>query len=104
MSTVDKPLQNAQLLLGTRKSRNPGHTAEVVEAFLAPFEWLPFDRAAAGHYAEIRYQLVVIGKPIGPNDLVIAAIARSRNLTLITHNRSEFTRVPGLATEDWAPA
>ena len=92
----------AELLLGALKSRNPGRTGELVEAFLAPFELLPFDRSATGHYADIRFQLEAKGKPIGPNDLVIAAIARSRNLTLITHNLREFTRVPGLATEDWA--
>ena len=92
----------AELLLGAMKSRNPGRTSELVEAFLAPFDLLPFDRAAAGHYADIRHQLENMGEPIGPNDLVIAATARSRNLTLVTHNLSEFTRVPGLATEDWA--
>lgn len=92
----------AELLLGALKSRNPCRTSELVEAFLAPFELIPFDRAATGHYADIRHQLETAGKPIGPNDLVIAATARSRNLTLITHNRDEFTRVPGLAIEDWA--
>ena len=92
----------AELLLGALKSRNPGRIGELVEAFLAPFDLLPFDRAATGHYADIRHQLETAGKPIGPNDLVIAATDRSRNLTLITHNRREFTRVPGLATEDWA--
>jgi len=91
----------AELLLGARKSRDPRRIGELVESFLAPFELLPFDRAATGHYADIRHQLEVIGKPIGPNDLVIAATVRSRNLTLITHNHSEFVRVPGLAMEDW---
>lgn len=92
----------AELLLGVRKSRHPARTAELVERFLSPFELLSFDRAAAGHYADIRCHLESIGQRIGPNDLVIAATARSRNLTLITHNLSEFTRVPGLSTEDWA--
>jgi tRNA(fMet)-specific endonuclease VapC len=92
----------AELLLGAMKSRNSGRTSELVEAFLAPFALLPFDRAATWHYADIRHQLEVVGKTIGPNDLVIAATARSRNLTLITHNCREFARVPGLATEDWA--
>lgn len=92
----------AELLLGAWKSRNPASTTERIEKFLAPFDLLPFDRAAAGHYADIRYRLESIGQAIGPNDLVIAATARSRNLTLITHNCREFTRVPGLATEDWA--
>lgn len=76
-------------------------TREVVEAFLAPYELLPFDRAAAGHYAEIRHALESAGTPIGPDDLLIAATARARNLTLLTHNTNKFGRIPGLVTEDW---
>ena len=41
------------------------------------------------------------GNPIGPNDLMIASIARSRGLTVVTHNTGEFSRVPGLTLEDW---
>jgi len=41
------------------------------------------------------------GTPIGPNDLQIAAIALSHDLTLITHNTAEFNRVDGLQLEDW---
>lgn len=94
----------AELLLGALRSRDPLRTREAVEAFLAPYELLPFDRNAAGHYAEVRHDLEIRGLPIGPNDLVIAATARSRNLTLITHNTGEFGRVRGLAIEDWTPA
>lgn len=39
--------------------------------------------------------------PTGPNDLMIAAIAQCRDLTLVTHNTREFSRVPGLLIEDW---
>jgi tRNA(fMet)-specific endonuclease VapC len=39
--------------------------------------------------------------PIGPNDLMIAAIVQCRQLTPVTHNTREFTRVPGLLSEDW---
>ena len=41
------------------------------------------------------------GGTSGPNDLMIAAIARCRGLTLVTHNTREFSRVPGLLIEDW---
>jgi tRNA(fMet)-specific endonuclease VapC len=40
-------------------------------------------------------------RPIGPNDLMIAATARAHGLTLVTHNSAEFVRVPGLPLEDW---
>jgi tRNA(fMet)-specific endonuclease VapC len=41
------------------------------------------------------------GTPIGPNDLLIAAIARTHGITLVTHNIGEFSRVSGLRVEDW---
>ncbi len=65
---------------------------------------LPLDAPADAHYADIRVALERAGKPIGNNDLLIAAHARSRGLTLVTHNVREFRRVPGLRVEDWLPA
>jgi len=41
---------------------------------------------------------------IGPNDLMIAAIALANGLTVVTHNIGEFGRVPGLNVEDWQGA
>lgn len=65
---------------------------------------LPLDAAADAHYAEIRAALERAGKPIGNNDLLIAAHARSRELTLVTHNIREFDRIPGLRVADWLAA
>jgi tRNA(fMet)-specific endonuclease VapC len=67
---------------------------------LSPFFSLPFDDAAARHYAEIRDDLESRGQTIGPNDLLIAAIARTHGLTLVSNNR-EFSRVVGMHVEDW---
>jgi tRNA(fMet)-specific endonuclease VapC len=92
----------AELLLGVLKSSHPERTGTIVEAFLAPYDLIPFERTAAQKYAEIRHDLEKKGTPIGPNDLVIAATARARNLVLITHNTNEFGRVVDLAIEDWA--
>lgn len=61
----------------------------------------PFDDAAAVDVGHIRAELAAIGTPIGPYDLLIAAIARSQHLTLVTHNTTEFARVSGLLIEDW---
>jgi tRNA(fMet)-specific endonuclease VapC len=72
-----------------------------VDAFLKPFEVLPFAGEAAEEYAEIRLQLERVGRPIGERDLLIAATAKSRRLTVVTHNVREFARVPGLNVEDW---
>lgn len=71
-----------------------------IERTLAPFRSLPFDDLAARRYAEIRDVLETRRQIIGPNDLLIAAIALTHGLTLVTNN-GEFRRVPGLAVEDW---
>ena len=60
-----------------------------------------FDDAAALDYADIRHDLTARGQVIGANDFMIAAIARTHNLTLVTNNTSEFSRVKNLSTEDW---
>ena len=74
--------------------------AELLERTLSPFTSLPFDDAAAGHYAIIRDDLESRGVTIGPNDLMIAAIAAAHQLTLVSNNR-EFNRVGGIRVEDW---
>lgn len=65
---------------------------------------LPFDDRAADEYGRIRAYLARLGTPIGPNDLLIAAIALANNATLVTHNTTEFNRVPGLTIVDWEMA
>jgi predicted nucleic acid-binding protein len=49
----------------------------------------------------IRFLNGTTGRPIGPNDLLIAAIACANTLTLVTHNTREFSRVPALQLDDW---
>lgn len=65
------------------------------------FVSLPFDDPAAQEYGKLRDHLARLGQLIGPNDLLIAAIALANGLTLVTHNTNEFSRVPGLTLEDW---
>ena len=91
----------AELWFGARKSSRPERSRASVDAFLRPFEIVPLDKDAAESYADIRLRLERLGRPIGERDLLIAAIARSRDLTVVTHNVGEFGRVPGLTVEDW---
>ena len=91
----------AELWFGAAKSSRPQQTRSSVNAFLEPLEILPFAREAAGDYAEIRLKLEKAGQPIGERDLLIAATAMSRRLTVVTHNVREFSRVSGLKVEDW---
>lgn len=91
----------AELWFGARKSARREATRREIDAFLEPLEVLPFDRAAAEHYAEARFALERVGRPIGERDLLIASVALARGLTVVTHNKTEFGRVPGLQMEDW---
>ncbi len=61
----------------------------------------PLDENAGKHYGSIRAQLKKDGAPIGNNDLLIAAHARSINAVLVTNNVREFNRVPNLIVENW---
>jgi tRNA(fMet)-specific endonuclease VapC len=78
----------------------PAHEARLV-ALRAKCASLPYDDASAEEYGRIRAHLAARGTMIGPNDLMIAAIALANGLTVVTHNTAEFGRVPGLIVEDW---
>jgi len=71
----------------------------ILEQFLARIAILDFGYAAAAHYAQIRVELK--SQPIGANDTLIAAHARSEGLVIVTNNVREFQRVPGIRVEDW---
>lgn len=93
----------AELLYGALHS-GPAHQAAnlaLVAALRQRFVSLPFDDRAAEEYGRIREHLAILGTPIGPNVLMIAAVALANQMTLVTHNTAEFSRVPGLALEDW---
>jgi tRNA(fMet)-specific endonuclease VapC len=94
---------SAELRYGAAKAGSPRLT-ERVELILSALDILPLEPPADQHYAEIRHHLARQGQPIGPNDLLIAAQARSQNLTLVTANTAEFTRVPALRVENWLDA
>lgn len=92
-----------ELWYGVLRS-NPLHRQKnqsLVEQIAATYQSLPFDDAAARDCAELRAELAVQGQSIGPNDALIAAIARSQGATLVTHNTSELSRVTGLMIVDW---
>jgi tRNA(fMet)-specific endonuclease VapC len=77
------------------------HAQTQLASFLTNFVSLPLDDHAAEIAATIRADLAAKGTPIGPYDVLIAAIALANDLTLVTHNTREFGRVAGLKMEDW---
>ena len=90
----------AELCYGVTHSTRVAQNARELEHFELPGV-LPFGRDAGKHYGEIRHVLVKRGRPIGANDLLIAAHARSVDATLVTNNAGEFGRVPDLRVENW---
>ena len=92
----------AELIYGAFRSNDPITGAQRVKDFFAGLASLPFDDRAADVCGELRSCLAGLGTPIGPNDLMIASIARANGLTVVTNNVREFSRVPGLAVENWS--
>ena len=90
----------AELRFGAAKSSS-GKIADRVELILSALEILPLQMPADHHYAVIRQYLTRLGKTIGPNDMLIAAHALSEDLTVVTANTGEFSRVPNLKVENW---
>ena len=91
----------AELLFGAQRSEKKENNLKIFQRLFSSLQSFDFDDNAAENYAQIRADLTTTGNLIGPNDLMIAAIARANNLTLITHNTSAFSRVQGLQIEDW---
>jgi tRNA(fMet)-specific endonuclease VapC len=91
----------AKLLYGAYRSSQRADNLSLLAALFQQFASLPFDDAAADAHGRIRADLAAQSTPIGPNDLMIAAIALANNLILVTHNTREFARVVGLSLEDW---
>jgi len=90
----------AELRYGGAKSGSQ-RLARAVDELLSEIKVLPFDVPADVEYAAIRSKLEASGKPIGGNDLLIAAHASVLGATMVTGNVEEFTRVPGLKLENW---
>lgn len=88
-----------ELYYGAFKSQRVEQNVARVDAL--QFSVLEFDEEDARRAGQIRAHLASKGTPIGPYDVLIAGQAMARELTLVTHNTSEFQRVPGLTVEDW---
>jgi tRNA(fMet)-specific endonuclease VapC len=90
----------AELRYGCAKSGST-RLLNAVEELLGEIVVLPFDAPADEQYGAIRAKLEAAGKPIGSNDLLIAAHACAVGATIVTANDSEFKRVRGLKVENW---
>jgi tRNA(fMet)-specific endonuclease VapC len=92
---------HSELLYGVQKSSRKKENFRQLQEFLMPFEIVFYTERMSETYAEIRADCEEKGKPIGPNDLLIAAIVLINNGTLATRNIKEFSRIAGLKLTEW---
>lgn len=89
-----------ELRYGAAKRQSPRLTAQL-EAVLGALEVVPFESPADATYGTLRARLERVGRPIGGNDLLIAAHALALGYTIVSDNEREFARIPGLPHENW---
>lgn len=90
-----------ELQYGIEKSQYPKRSQDALAKFLLPLNVIDLDRSSAIEAAIIRAKLEKKGMLIGPYDILIAGLAKSRGMTLVTNNIKEFQRVLGLRLENW---
>jgi tRNA(fMet)-specific endonuclease VapC len=90
----------AELRYGAAKKGSPQLTTQL-EAVLGALDVLSFEAPADAVYGLIRTRLEQAGRPIGGNDLLIAAQTIALGYTIVTDNEGEFARIEGLPRENW---
>jgi tRNA(fMet)-specific endonuclease VapC len=90
-----------ELHYGAGKSVPRVENLTAIEHFVACLEVLPFESKAAAHYGQVRAELERAGTPRGSHDMQIGGHARSEGLIIVTNNRREFSRMPGIRVENW---
>jgi len=91
----------SELQYGVEKSRRVDQNRTALMQFLLPLVIADFDYEAAVVYGRVRAELERLGTPMGPLDTLIAAHALSLDVTLVTNNEREFSRVSDLRVENW---
>lgn len=91
----------AELIYGVEHSSSKKVNRPIIDDFVRHLGIISWDRKAAEHYGKIRAFLRAEGQLIGAMDMMIAAHARSRKMTLVTNNDGHFRRVPNLVVENW---
>ena len=91
----------AELYAGAYLLADPDRMLRRIDDFLTAVEVIDFDSACAEEFGKLRGILRRKGITTGPIDLLIAAVARAHDLTLVTHNTADFVGTPDLRLADW---
>lgn len=94
-------ITRGEIMLGLQLKAPKAVAKKRLERLLDMIDTLPLTSEVAEHYGQLRARLRQQGTPIGPNDLWIAAHALALDLTLVSNNTREFSRVRGLNLESW---
>ena len=89
----------AELYYGAAKSERPEHFDDV-DFIVQHFEMLSIDPSLET-YGRLKHELEKLVRPIDDFDLLIGAVAKQSNITLVTHNTKHFSHIPGIVLEDW---
>ncbi|MBI5142084.1 MAG: type II toxin-antitoxin system VapC family toxin [Nitrospirae bacterium] len=92
----------SELRYGVAKSGHREKNSKALVEFVIPLEIVPYDENAAMVYGDIRASLEKAGTPVGAMGMLIAAHAVSLNVSLVTNNTREFSRIPMLDVIDWS--
>ena len=98
---VISAVTRAELVFGLEKRGNPRALSRLVHAFLDRTAVMPWDAAAADHFARLRARLDRAGTPIGIFDTMIAGHAQALKAVLVSNNQKRFAKVRSLKTENW---
>lgn len=90
-----------ELYAGAYKHPNPQRLVALVRDLLQEVHPLDFDAACAEQFGRLRGASLQQGTPVSTVDLMIASVAKTHDLTLVTHNTRDFQNVAGLRIEDW---
>lgn len=100
-SLVISSVTRAELMFGLEKRANPRALARLVHGFIERVAVMPWDAAAADHFAQLRALLERGGTPIGIFDTMIAGHALALRAVLVTNNQKHFSQVKALKLENW---
>lgn len=91
----------SELFKGAFHSSNRDSGIDIVKRLAVSYEIFPFDANCALIFAEDFSKLETMGKPTQEKDLMIASIAKSNGLVLVTRNKKHFDNIPDLKVEEW---
>jgi tRNA(fMet)-specific endonuclease VapC len=90
-----------ELFYGAHRSKDEEKNVEETKRLLERLDVFPFDTAASEEAGENLSSLARRGEAIDYRDAMVAAIAKTNGLTLVTRNKMHFGRVRGLGLETW---